>query len=258
MIRPRVIPCLLLKGDGLVKTVRFRTPKYVGDPINAVKLFNDLEVDELVFLDISAASLARGPNFEFLAQITNECFMPLGYGGGVRSVEDANRLFKIGIEKVIINTAAVEVPKLIEELATRFGSQSIVVSIDVKYDWLRRQRVVTRGATQNTGIDPISWASEVANRGAGEIFLNSVDRDGTMSGYDIALIQAVCRAVNIPVVACGGAGSIGDLKNAMRAGASASAAGSLFVFKGPHRAVLINYVSSDDLKMLAQTDPHTT
>jgi imidazole glycerol-phosphate synthase subunit HisF len=235
-----------------VKTVRFQKPKYVGDPINTVRLFNDLEVDELIFLDITATRTGRGPNFDRIFQITSECFMPLGYGGGVRSLEDAHRLFNIGIEKVIINTAAAETPALITEMAKAFGRQSIVVSVDIKGDWLGRQRVVTRCGTRKIRIDPITWVREVESRGAGEIFVNSVDRDGTMNGYDLALIRAVSSAVKIPVIACGGAGSVTDLNKAITAGASAAAAGSLFVFKGPHRAVLVNYISPDDLKLLGQ------
>jgi cyclase len=252
MIRPRVIHCLLLQGKGLVKTVRFRNPKYVGDPINAVKLFNEFEVDELVFLDIEATRTGQKPNFDRILEITTECFIPLGYGGGVRSVEDAHRLFKVGVEKVIVNTAAAENPRLINEMAKAFGSQSVVVSIDVKRDWLGHKRVVTRSGTRKIGGDPSGWAREVESRGAGEILVNSVDRDGMMNGYDLPLIKAVSSAVNIPVIACGGAGSVSDLKKAVQAGASAAAAGSLFVFKGPHRAVLVNYVSPDDLQSFRQ------
>jgi imidazole glycerol-phosphate synthase subunit HisF len=252
LIRPRVIPCLLLQGEGLVKTIRFQKPKYVGDPINAVKLFNDLEVDELVFLDITATLSGRGPNFDRILQITSECFMPLGYGGGIRSVDDARRLLNIGIEKVIVNTAAARTPALITEMAKAFGSQSIVVAIDIKRDWLGRQRVVTDCGTHNTRIDPVTWASEAERLGAGELFVNSIDRDGTMTGYDLALVETISKAVRIPVIACGGAGSAGDLRSVIMAGASAAAAGSIFVFKGPHRAVLINYLSKDDFGMLSQ------
>lgn len=248
MIRPRCIPCLLLRGDGLVKTVRFGKPRYVGDPINAVKLFNDLEVDELFFLDILATREGRAPDFDRMRGIVSQCFMPIGYGGGVRSVEHARRLFGLGVEKVVLNTAAAEVPNLISELARTFGSQSIVVAIDVKRDWFGRPRVFVRCGRRNTGLDPQQWARKVEMDGAGEILINSIDRDGTMEGYDLDLIRAVSRAVRVPVVASGGAGSISDLSEAIGAGASAAAAGSMFVFKGPHRAVLINYPSQAELE----------
>jgi cyclase len=245
-----VIPCLLLRGQGLFKTNRFRQPKYVGDPINAVKLFNDLEVDELLFLDIDATPNAREPNFEGLRAITDQCFMPVSYGGGLRSVEQARRLFRLGVEKVVLNTAGTERPRLIAELANAFGRQSVVVAVDVKKDWRGRKRVFGHCGTKNTGLDPLAWAQEAESRGAGEILINSIDRDGTMEGYDIPLIQSISAAVRVPVIACGGAGSLDDLAKAIRAGASAAAAGSLFVFRGRHRAVLINYPSQDELRTI--------
>jgi len=248
MLRPRCIPCLLLHGNGLVKTLRFGRPRYIGDPLNAVKLFNDLEVDELIFLDILATREARGPDFERIRAIAGECFMPIGYGGGVRSIEDARRLFGIGIEKVILNTAAVELPSLVAELARTFGSQSIVVTIDAKRDWFGRPRAFIRSGTKNTHLKPEDLASQLEHQGAGEILVNSIDRDGTMEGYNYELIDAVSRAVSVPVIACGGAGSITDLRSAIASGASAAAAGSLFVFKGPHRAVMITYPSRAELQ----------
>lgn len=247
MFRARVIPCLLLKGDGLVKTVRFKNSKYIGDPINAVKIFNDAEVDELIFLDITATSEGRNPSFDRVRDIASECFMPMCYGGGIRTLDHARRLFSLGVEKVALNTAASETPELVTELAAAFGSQSVVVGVDVKCDWLGRPRVFTRCGTKNTGIEPISYVREMAERGAGEVFLNSIDRDGTMRGLDFELIRQVTSAVNVPVVACGGAGSVAHLAEAVAAGASGVAAGSLFVFTGPHRAVLISYPSPEEL-----------
>lgn len=248
MIRPRVIPALLLKGQGLVKTVKFKDPTYLGDPINIVKIFNDKEVDELVFLDITATQEKRRPSFEMLAKITSECFMPLGFGGGIRSLEDVKMLLGLGIEKVILNTAAVEMPNLVTEIADYAGSQAVVISMDVKRSLLGKYEVFTRSGRQATGLDPVRHAQEMERRGAGELFVNSIDRDGTMQGYDLDLIRRVAEAVSIPVIACGGAGTIQHLAEAIRAGASAAAAGSMFVFQGPLRGVLISYPSQEELR----------
>lgn len=254
MYRARVIPCLLLQDGGLVKTVKFKRPRYLGDPINAVKIFNEKEVDELVFLDIVAGRQGWEPPFDLLGQVTSECFMPLCYGGGVRSLEHMRRLFSLGIEKVALNTGAVESPELVSQAADRFGAQSVIVSIDVKRRLLGRPAVYTMGGTRSTGLDPVAWAREMERRGAGELLLTAIDRDGTMSGYDLPLIKQVVAAVRIPVVASGGAGSVRDLVAAVRqGGASAAAAGSLFVYQGPHRAVLINYPSPEELRDLSAT-----
>jgi cyclase len=241
MLAARLIPCLLLKGAGCVKTVRFRKPTYLGDPINIVRIFNDREVDELVVFDIEATQEGRSPRFAFLADLASECFMPLCYGGGVRSLEDIERLLSLGMEKVAINTQAVMNPNVVEAAARHFGSQSIVASIDVKSGFFGRRRVVTHGGRRSHALDPIAHAREMERRGAGEVFLNSVDRDGVMGGYDLALIGETAEAVGVPVIACGGAGTLEDAARALGAGAAASAAGSLFSFAGPNRAVLINY-----------------
>ena len=249
MIRTRVIPCLLLRNLGLVKTVRFRDPKYLGDPINIVKIFNDKEVDELVFLDITATAENKRPPFGLLEKIASECFMPLGYGGGVRSLEDMRTLFSIGIEKVSVNSYAVENPTFIRAAADLFGIQSTVVSIDVKKNRWGKYEVFTHSGQRATGLDPAKFAADMERQGAGELLLNSIDRDGTMQGYDLDLIKHVTGAVNVPVVACGGAGNVQDLAAAVKqGGASAAAAGSMFVFQGPHRAVLISYPSSKELQ----------
>jgi imidazole glycerol-phosphate synthase subunit HisF len=248
MYRARVIPCLLLSGERLVKTVRFKQPTYVGDPINAVKIFNDREVDELAILDIGATRDRRDPPFEHLRAIAGECFMPLSYGGGIRTIEHARRLFSIGIEKVLINTAAAADPSLVAAIAGEYGSQAVIAGIDVKKDWLGRSRVFTRAGSHNTGKDPRQHAEAVVAHGAGEILLTSIDRDGTMSGYDVEMIRDLAAAVPVPLVACGGAGSMAHLAEAIGAGASAVAAGSLFVFAGPRRAVLINYPSAAELR----------
>jgi cyclase len=249
LMRPRVIPCLLLLNKGLVKTRKFKEPTYLGDPINVVKIFNAKEVDELVFLDITASLESRKPPFEYLSEIATECFMPLGYGGGVRNIEDIRKLFNIGIEKVSINSYSVLNPSFIKEAADSFGSQSIVVSIDVRKGLLGRYTVCTHSGTKNTKLDPVQFAIEMAKMGAGEILLNSIDRDGSMEGYDLDLIKRVSESVDIPVVACGGAGNIIHLANAVnKGGASAVAAGSMFVFQGPHRAVLISYPTENELR----------
>lgn len=249
MYRTRVIPCLLLKNQGLVKTVKFKAPIYLGDPINVVRIFNDKEVDELVLLDITATIEHGKPRVKLISQIASECFMPLAYGGGIRSLEDIRELFGIGIEKVIINSFAVENPSFIREAADQAGSASVVVSIDVKKNLRGKQEVFIHSGTKPTGLDPVKYAQEMEAMGAGELLLNSIDLDGTMDGYDLELIKCVSRAVHIPVVACGGAGSVANLAEAVKeGGASAAAAGSLFVFQGRHRAVLISYPGPQELK----------
>jgi cyclase len=252
MNRPRIIPCLLVQHGRLVKTVEFRRPTYVGDPINAIRVFNDKGADELVLLDIAATLDGSGPDFELLEKVATECFMPLCYGGGVTSVEQMRQVLGLGIEKVALNTSAVERPELIGDAAAEFGSQSVVVSIDVRRARRGRrgkEEVVTRGARDRTGLDPVQFAREAERLGAGELLLTSVDRDGTMQGYDLELIRRVSAAVGIPVVACGGAATGQDLVAAIDdGGASGAAAGSMFVFTGRHRAVLISYVTADDLE----------
>jgi cyclase len=231
-----------MSQGGLVKTVRFKNPTYVGDPINVVRILNEKEVDELIFLDIDASVEKRGPRFDYLEQVTSECFMPVGYGGGVKTVDDARRLLSLGIEKVCVNTAAAERPQLVGELAAVLGSQSVVVAIDVRSDLWGRYQVMINNGSKKTGKKVVEYARHVESLGAGEILVNSVDRDGTMTSYDLPLVKLVASAVNIPVIACGGAGKLDDFHQAVtEGGASAVAAGSLFVFQGPHRAVLVTY-----------------
>lgn len=249
MIRPRVIPALLLKGQGLVKTVKFKDPQYLGDPINIVRIFNDKEVDEIVLLDITATPENRGPQFEMLKNIASEAFIPLAYGGGIRSMGDVRTLLGIGIEKLIMNTASVESPSLVRDVADHAGSQAAVVSIDVKKNLLGKYEVFTRCAQMKTGLDPVKHAMDMEKMGAGEILINSIDRDGTMQGYDIELTRRVADAVSIPVVACGGAGNLNHVAEVIKEGhASAAAAGSMFVFQGPLRGVLISYPTPQELK----------
>jgi len=251
MRKTRVIPALLLKNQGLVKTIKFKNPKYVGDPINAIKIFNDKEVDELIFLDITASYKNRKPPFELLSQIAGECFMPFGYGGGIKVLEDIKKILNLGFEKVVINSYAVENPSFIRKSSEYFGSQSIVVSIDVKKTFFGKHEIYTRGGRKPTQLNPVEFAVKMEELGAGEIFLNSIDRDGTKKGYDIKLIKKVSESVNIPVIASGGAGDVKDLGDAVhKGGASAVSAGSLFVFLGPHRAVLINFPSPEELQQV--------
>jgi len=250
MNKTRVIPVLLLRGKGLVKTVKFKDPKYIGDPINSVRIFNEKEVDELVFLDISATPEGRGPDFELLADIAGEAFMPMAYGGGITKLEQVQRIFALGFEKVVINTGGYAAPQLIRESAAIYGSQSIVGCVDVRRTLLGRYELSSHGGRTKQSIGLKEHAQELERLGAGEIIVNAVDRDGTQSGYDLKLIREVSSAVSVPVVACGGASSIEDFVAAVhQGGASAVAAGSFFVFVGPHRAVLINYPARAELAL---------
>ncbi|MCU0448299.1 MAG: AglZ/HisF2 family acetamidino modification protein [Bernardetiaceae bacterium] len=250
MLKTRVIPVLLLRNGGLVKTVKFDRANYLGDPLNAVKIFNDKEVDELVVLDIDASKRGHRPNFELVKQLASECFMPLGYGGGIKSVEDIGRLFTIGVEKVVINSAGLCNLDLVANAAQVFGNQSIVLSVDVKKNLWGNFTVYSHAKVPPPPVGLLTFLQQASQAGAGEILLNAVDRDGTMTGYDLTLIQQVAQAVPVPVVACGGAGQLAHLRQAADAGASGVAAGSLFVYHGPHRAVLINYPAPSVLQSL--------
>ena len=243
MLLPRLIPCLLVHEGGLVKTVNFREPKYVGDPINAVRIFNEKEVDELIVLDIDATVRGREPDYQLISHLASECRMPLCYGGGIRTVAQIEKIISFGVEKVAVSSSAVENPALITDAASRIGSQSVVVVIDVKKTGLlRRYEVVTHNGTRNIGLDPVEFSKNLAQLGAGEIVLNSVDRDGTMNGYDLDLVESIRQVVHLPITVLGGAGSLGDIKELInRYHIVGAAAGSLFVFKGKYRAVLINY-----------------
>ena len=247
--RIRVIPSLLLSGDGLVKTVRFQKPVYVGDPINTVKIFNEKEVDEIAILDIGASRQGSEPKFEKIAEIAGECFMPLAYGGGVTSVTQIRRILLSGVEKVILNSCVFRQPQLIRAAADQFGSQSIVVSIDAKKGWFGRYQTRSHGGTVPQKPDPVAAAVEAVRQGAGEILLNSINRDGTYLGYDLELLSRVSSAVSVPVIACGGAGKVEDFLRAVRdGGAAAVSAGSMFVFHGVHRAVLVNFPAESVLR----------
>jgi cyclase len=248
MFRPRVIPVLLLKGKGLVKSVKFKAYRYLGDPINSVKIFNDLRADELMLLDIEATREKRTISLDLVRKIGDEANMPFAVGGGIRTIKDIKSILTAGAEKVIVNSYAFENPDFIKEASDMFGSSSIVVSIDVKKKFLGRKQVYIAGGTRSTGVSAVDWARLMQEKGAGEIIINSIEHDGSMRGYDWPLIQEVSQAVDVPVVALGGAGNLDDLRRAVfESNASAVAAGSLFVYHGPRRAVLINYPSQIQL-----------
>lgn len=257
--RPRIIPVLLLHRNQLYKTVEFGDPKYVGDPRNAVRIFNDLGADELVLLDIDASKEKKPPNLELIEEIVSEAFMPVGYGGGIADFETARRVLRIGVEKIVLCTAAGENPELVRETSSAFGSQSVVGCIDVRRQRLRGYRCLVRSGSQRLEHGPTELAASYVAAGAGEILVNSIDRDGTFSGYDLDLLKAVAANVNVPIIACGGAGSYEDLARVVHeAGASAAAAGSLFVFQRPHRAVLITFpTEAERTTLFPETDPTT-
>ena len=248
MLRPRIIPCLLVENGGLTKTVQFKPGKYVGDPLNAVRIFNEKQVDELIVLDISATMEGREPDYDLIRALAAECRMPLCYGGGVRSEKQVSRIIASGVEKVALSSAAVENPLLVTRAAREVGGQSVVVVLDVKKKRLsRKYEVFTHRGQKGTGRDPAELAREMSELGAGEIVINSIDRDGTMKGYDLDLITRVKNVITCPMTALGGAGSVDDIKTIFQHfGLLGIAAGSLFVFKGKYKAVLINYINDKD------------
>lgn len=245
MLRPRVIPCLLVKNGGLVKTVQFANPKYVGDPINSVKIFNEKEVDELMVVDIDATVCGRDPDYVMIKNLAAECRMPLCYGGGVKKVEEAEKIISMGVEKVAVSAAAVHDPDLIAKIAQVIGNQSVVVVLDVKKAGTRGEyELRTHNGSKPTGRCPFEFAKQLEMLGAGEIVINSIDNDGVMKGYDLDLISQLRESITLPITALGGAGSLNDIRELVdRFGIVGAAAGSLFVFKGIYRAVLINYPS---------------
>jgi imidazole glycerol-phosphate synthase subunit HisF len=248
MFRPRVIPILLLKNQGIVKSVKFKHYNYIGDPLNAVRLFNDLKVDELVFLDILASHYNRPISVDFVKNIADEANMPFSVGGGIKSLDVIDSIIRGGAEKVILNTHAVTTPSFVKRASEEYGSSTIVVSLDIKKRRFRGNQIVTHGGSKSTNIDPVELAQKMEENGAGELIINSVDNDGTMMGYDLEMIKSIACSVTIPVVAAGGAGKLQDLRLAVDdAYASAVAAGSMFVYHGERKAVLINYPSIEEL-----------
>ncbi|HYM95548.1 MAG TPA: AglZ/HisF2 family acetamidino modification protein [Chitinophagaceae bacterium] len=251
MLKTRIIPCLQLIGDSLVKTVKFKNPDYIGDPINTVRIFNELEVDELCFLDIRASVEGREPNIEILHQISNECFMPLAYGGGIKDFETAKQIFAIGFEKVVINTQAHHQLKLVSSVSEYFGAQAMVASIDVKKNVWGKYNVFINDGTEKIEKDAVEWATELEMAGAGEILLTSMDKDGTWSGFDVEITKRISEAVKIPVIANGGAGSMEHISQAIKNGkASAVALGSMVVYQQKGMGVLVNFPDKEKLEKI--------
>ena len=242
MLRTRVIPCLLLKNESLVKTIKFKKYNYIGDPVNTVRIFNELEVDELMFLDIFASKENRNINFKILADIANECFMPLSYGGNIKSLEDAKRIFEIGFEKVVINSNAFGNLKFIEEIAKYFGNQSVVGSIDIKKTFWGGQKVYSHHGRKKQTVEIIEWAKQLEYAGVGELLITSVEREGRWDGYDCELIKSITKNVQVPVIANGGCGSVEHIGEVVKqANASACAVGSMVVYQKKGMGVLVNF-----------------
>tara|TARA_B100000768_G_scaffold100252_1_gene93314 strand:- start:9795 stop:10559 length:765 start_codon:yes stop_codon:yes gene_type:complete len=248
MLRPRITPCLLIHNGGLVKTTNFQDPKYVGDPLNAVKIFNEKNADELIVLDIDATSLNKEPNYEVIKKLASECRMPLCYGGGVKTVDQFKKIISLGVEKVAISSAAIEDTDIIANASEVVGSQSVVVVVDLKKSFFKNSyNIYINNGKKKVKGDPISLIKKFEDSGAGEIVINSIDNDGTMKGYDIELISSFRESINIPITALGGAGSLLDIELLIKKhNIIGAAAGSLFVFKGKYRAVLINYPSQQE------------
>ncbi|MBC6401786.1 MAG: imidazole glycerol phosphate synthase subunit HisF [Ekhidna sp.] len=242
MLRARVIPCLLLNDRVLVKTVRFKKPSYIGDPINTVRIFNELEVDELCFLDIRATLKSRQPNLEILHEIADECFMPLSYGGGIRNFETAQKILSIGFEKVVLNTILFENPEEVKKISEHFGRQSIIGSIDVKKDFFEKYHVYSVDGSKKHKIDPVEWAVALEDLGAGELLVTSMNQEGTWKGYDVDILRKIHNAVEIPVIANGGAGSIDHIGKVINSqSANAIALGSMIVYQAKNKGVLVNF-----------------
>lgn len=258
MLHPRIIPCLLIQNNGLVKTVKFKDAKYVGDPINAVKIFNEKQVDELMVLDIDATIQNKEPNYKRIENLASECRMPLCYGGGIKNVQQAQRIFALGVEKIAISSAAIGNFNLLKEIAQIVGNQSVVVVLDVgKRKLSNRYDIWTHNATKNTKKNPIEFAKELQEVGVGEIVINSIDRDGTMKGYDYAIIEKIREQIDIPMTVLGGVGSLKDIEDLIdRYGIIGAAAGSLFVFKGSYRAVLITYPTIQEKEAFIERKIH--
>lgn len=258
MLNPRIIPCLLVKNKGLVKTINFKNPKYVGDPINAVRIFNEKEVDELIVLDIDATTGKRGPDYKMIEDLAAECRMPLCYGGGIKTVDQAEKIIGLGVEKVAISSAVIENPELITIITERLGNQSVVVVLDVKKTLLGGMyEVWTHNGQKNTGKCASELALQMEKLGAGEIVINSIDNDGMMKGYDLALVEKVRESISVQLTILGGAGSLQDIGRLInKYGVIGAAAGSLFVFKGVYRAVLINYPNRAEKDALIEENYH--
>ncbi len=242
MLQKRIIPCLLLHKGGLYKTQNFKKPTYIGDPINAIKIFNEKEVDELMFLDIDATVQNKEPNYKMIEDIASECFMPLCYGGGVKTLDQMKKIYSLGVEKISISSAAIENPNLIQEAANIFGNQSVIVTVDIKKDFFGKKKVFINNGKKNTKINPVDFIKRVEALGAGEIVVNSIDHDGVMKGYDIELLKEIKSNIKVPVIALGGAGNLNHIKEVFEnSNVNAVACGSMFVYQGPLKGVLISY-----------------
>lgn len=248
MLRPRIIPCLLIEQDYLVKTVKFKYDKYIGDPINTLRLFNEKEVDEIIFLDIKASKQDTEPNYGLLKDLASECFMPMSYGGGVTTLQQIEKILSIGIEKIVVNNFALQNSDFLKNAVKNFGSTTIIGAIDIKRSFFNKVEVFSHPKNKNSGIKLSDHLNKVLDAGVGEIFINDVDRDGTYTGFDLNLIKKLSDNIDVPMIICGGASNYNDLAKALQAGASAVAAGSIFIFHGPHRAVLITYPGKEDFK----------
>jgi len=252
LLYPRIIPCLLIKNKGLVKTLRFSDPKYVGDPLNAVKIFNEKSVDELIVLDIDASTEEREPDYNVIANLAMECRMPLCYGGGIRTSEQAIKIFQLGVEKIALSSKAIEDPSIISEISNKVGAQSVIVILDVKKNrFSKKYNIYTKNGTLKSKHNPIDFSKRIQQEGCGEIVINSIDKDGGMNGYDYEIIDQIRNVVSIPLTVLGGAGSLDDIGVLInKHGIIGASAGSLFVFKGKYRAVLINYPNPDEKETL--------
>lgn len=247
MLRPRIIPCLLVHNKGLVKSLQFKNYKYIGDPINAVRIFNEKEADELMIIDIDATVNNCEPNYKMIQNIASECRMPLCYGGGIKNVEHAQNIFSLGVEKIALSSILIKEPKLITDIASKVGSQSIVAILDIKKSFFGSYEIYTHNGKISTGLNPIEFVKKIEDLGAGEIVINSIDQDGMMNGYDFKLVDQIRKSTTLPLTILGGAGSLLDIEKLIKKyGIIGAAAGSLFVFKGVYKAVLINYPSIYD------------
>lgn len=254
MLRTRIIPTLLLRGESLIKTVNFGKFSYIGDPSNTMRIFNELEVDEIVILDVCASKNNLEPNYRLLEEVASECFMPLTYGGGITTLAQADRLFKLGIEKISLNSSALDTPELVTEISNKYGSQAIIVSIDVRRNWLGYPQVISHSRRQVVEKTPFEWARKIEQLGAGEILLTSVDREGTWRGMDLPLIESISKNLKIPIIANGGVGHVDDIIEAVtKGGASAVALGSLVVFQKKDMGVLVNFPDQSDLRRKLET-----
>jgi len=250
MLRARIIPALLIKNNGLVKTIKFSKPSYVGDPINVVRIFNEKEVDEMLVLDICASKKNKDPNYDLIKKIASECFMPLTYGGGIKTFEQAKKIFSFGVEKICLQTSVLENMDILRQISGYFGAQSVVISVDIKKNWRGKPSIYSSVSGKIVNSDIKEHVQDLISSGAGEILLNSVDKDGTLEGPDLDLIQSVGQYVNVPLISLGGISSLDDIKDSIKCGADAVAAGSFFVYHGTHRAVLISYPKYSDLEDL--------